>query len=108
MKFNIIIMSFYSDLKLIEDTLINYQAQGFKINESLFEKIDKFKILLQSNKNLPTLGKKFIELTEEFYKLRKTIHKSDDKKDSIKEEMTELEMEQARKKQIADFLSAYV
>ena len=74
MKLNIVIMSFYSDLKLIEDTLLSYQAQGMTIDNSLLEKVEKFKILLQSNKNLPKLGKKFIELTEEFYNLRKQMH----------------------------------
>ena len=74
MKLNIVIMSFYSDLKLIEDTLLAYQAQGMDIDNSLLEKVEKFKILLQSNKNLPKLGKKFIELTEEFYNLRKQMH----------------------------------
>jgi len=77
MKLNIVIMSFYSDLKLIEDTLLSYQAQGMTIDNSLLEKVEKFKILLQSNKNLPKLGRKFIELTEEFYNLRKQIHPSE-------------------------------
>ena len=55
MKLNIVIMSFYSDLKLIENTLLSYEAQGIIIDESLLEKVEKFKILLQSDKNLPKL-----------------------------------------------------
>jgi hypothetical protein len=77
MKLNIVIMSFYTDLKLIEDTLLGYQSEGIPIDESLFEKIEKFKILLQTKQNLPTLGKKFIEVTEEFYKLRKQVYDND-------------------------------
>lgn len=108
MKLNIVIMSFYSDLKLIEETLLNYQAQGIEVNESLFEKIQKFKILLQSNKDLPLLGKKFIEVTEEFYKLRKQIQDSDDQADNLKDDLIESELTEPRKKRGADFLSAYV
>ncbi|WP_455393051.1 hypothetical protein [[Eubacterium] cellulosolvens] len=73
MKYNIVIMSFYSDLKLMESTLLSYQAQGLEIDNSLLEKIEKFKILLQTNNNLPKLGRKFIELTEEFYNLRREL-----------------------------------
>ena len=82
MKLNIVIMSFYSDLKLIEDTLLSYQAQGMTVDNSLLEKVEKFKILLQSNKNLPKLGKKFIELTEDFYNLRKQMHSTEIESDT--------------------------
>jgi len=107
MKLNIIVMSFYADLKLIEDTLLNYEAQGIKIDETLFEKIEKFKILLQSNKDLPTLGKKFIEVTEEFYKLRKKIHGSDDLEKSVNDEIVGTELTDNKKKHEVSFLSAY-
>ena len=107
MKLNIVVMSFYSDLKLIEDTLIGYQAQGIEINESLFEKIQKFKILLQSNKNLSVLGKKFIEVTEEFYKLRKQIHGTDDIEDTANDEIIGPELTKIKKKREIAFLSAY-
>lgn len=105
MKLNIVIMSFYSDIKLIENTLLSYQAQGIKIDESLLGKIDKFKILLQSDKNLPKLGKKFIELTEEFYNLRKLIH-TKDQPNNI-EDSTPKTPQVIRKKRKADYLFAY-
>jgi len=107
MKLNIVIMSFYSDLKIIEDTLLTYQAQGIKINESLFEKVQKFKILLHSNKNLSMLGKKFIEVTEEFYKLRKKIQETDDVNNVDQDEDLDLVTNVTKKKGL-DFLSAYV
>ena len=107
MKMNIIIMSFYADLKLIEDTLINYQTQGINIDESLFEKIEKFKILLQSNKNLPTLGKKFIEVTEEFYNLRKQIQGTDEIENTVNDEIIGPELAKIKKKRDVAFLSAY-
>ena len=107
MKLNIIVMSFYADLKLIEDTLLNYEAQGIKIDESLFEKIEKFKILLQSNKDLPTLGKNFIEVTEEFYKLRKKIHGPDDLEKTVNDEIVSDELTDNKKKHELSFLSAY-
>jgi len=106
MKYNIVIMSFYSDLKLIENTLISYQSQGLEIDNSLLEKIEKFKILLQSDNNLPKLGKKFIELTEEFYKLRKKLFDPslvDTRDDPVKKGSGK-----ARKSQPIDYLSAYV
>ncbi len=105
MKLNIVIMSFYSDIKLIEETLLSYQSQGYKVNQSLLEKIEKFKILLQSNKNLPKLGKKFIELTEEFYNLRKRIYEKD--RDIDYESIKKIEKKPTKKKPI-DYLLAYV
>lgn len=106
MKFNIVIMSFYSDIKLIENTLLTYQAQGIHVDESLLSKIEKFKILLQSNKNLPELGRKFIELTEEFYNMRKQIY---DKEQSNQEKEIEEEgISEQRKKRKIEYLSAYV
>ena len=108
MKMNIVIMSFYSDLNLIEDTLLGYQSQGYKINDALFEKIAKFKLMLQSNKNLPALGKKFIEVTEEFYKLRKQINKSDGQSDSINNKNKKPEEPPRQiKKKIEDFYLSY-
>lgn len=106
MKLNIVIMSFYSDLKLIEDTLLSYQAQGINLDDSLMEKVEKFKILLQSDKNLPKLGKKFIELTEEFYKLRKDLF---DDKSAVSKDISieETSIKKAKKRPI-DYLSAYV
>lgn len=105
MKLNIVIMSFYSDLKLIENTLLSYEAQGIVIDESLLEKVEKFKILLQSDKNLPKLGKKFIELTEEFYNLRKDLYSYDtvEKSEEIKEKLPK----RSNKKRPVDYLSAY-
>jgi hypothetical protein len=73
MKMNIVILSFYSDLNIIEESIFNYQAQGFEIDDKLLKKIDQFKILLHSKRDLRALGKKFIEVTEEFYKLRKHV-----------------------------------
>jgi hypothetical protein len=106
MKLNIVIMSFYTDLKLIEDTLLTYQSQGIDIDESLFEKIEKFKILLQSKQNLPTLGKKFIEVTEEFYKLRKQIGDNNNKiKDFNKNKCSK--GSKIKKKTLDEFLLAY-
>lgn len=108
MKFNIIVMSFYSDLKLIEETMLTYQSQGIEIDESLFEKIQKFKILLQSNRNLSVLGKKFIEVTEEFYKLRKQIHGSDNSTEKKSKGKVKQDLANEQKKRGIDFLSAYV
>ncbi len=101
MKLNIVIMSFYTDLKLIEETILNYQSQGIDIDEQLYEKIEKFKILLQSKRDLPELGKKFIELTEDFYKLRKQVlskEQCDNNNSEIKRE---------KKDSNDDFLLAY-
>ena len=105
MKLNIVIMSFYSDLKLIENTLLSYEAQGIIIDESLLEKIEKFKLLLQSDKNLPKLGKKFIELTEEFYNLRKGLYSGDtvEKSEEIESDLAK----SSNKKRPVDYLSAY-
>jgi hypothetical protein len=105
MKLNIVIMSFYSDLKLIENTLLSYQAQGIQVNESLIEKVEKFKILLQSNKNLPKLGKKFIELTDEFYKLRKEMF-SEERVEDRKVITSKLPRKTVKKRPI-EYLSAY-
>jgi hypothetical protein len=104
MKLNIVIMSFYSDLKLIEDTLLAYQAQGMTIDNSLLEKVEKFKILLQSNKNLPKLGKKFIELTEEFYSMRKQMHSTEIETD--KKPMGKTGKVNGKRKKV-DYLYAY-
>jgi hypothetical protein len=105
MKYNIVIMSFYSDLKLIENTLISYQAQGVEVDNSLLEKIEKFKILLQSDNNLPKLGKKFIELTEEFYNLRRKLF-DPDLIETDNEPIPKKPRESNKKKQVA-YLSAY-
>ena len=75
------------------------------VDDSLLEKVEKFKILLQSNKNLPKLGKKFIELTEEFYNLRKQLHPPDiSSEDKTIKESAKIN----RKKKKADYLDAYV
>ena len=105
MKLNIVIMSFYSDLKLIENTLLSYEAQGVIIDESLLEKVEKFKHLLQSDKDLPKLGKKFIELTEEFYNLRKNLYSNDtgEKSEEIEPNLSK----NSNKKRPVDYLSAY-
>lgn len=107
MKLNIVIMSFYTDLKLIEDTLLSYQSEGVSIDESLFEKIEKFKILLQSKQNLPTLGKKFIEVTEEFYKLRKQVNYNEKQKMESYKKNKQSKKPKVRKKYGEEFLLAY-
>ncbi|MCK5561575.1 MAG: hypothetical protein KAJ51_13315 [Thermoplasmata archaeon] len=105
MKYNIVIMSFYSDLKLIENTLISYQASGIEIDNSLLEKIEKFKTLLQSDNNLPKLGKKFIELTEEFYNLRRKLFDPD--LVDTDNEPIQTKAHESNKKKSIDYLSAY-
>ena len=106
MKLNIVIMSFYSDIKLIEDKLLSYQAQGFAVDNTLLEKVEGFKLLLQQDKNLPKLGKKFIELTEEFYKLRKKLYRNS------MEKLESSRVTETTKKPIKespeDYLSVYV
>jgi hypothetical protein len=106
MKLNIVIMSFYSDIKLIEETILSYEAQGFEVNKTLVDKVEKFKSLLKNDKNLPKLGKKFIELTDEFHKLRNQIYTTDITGET--EEPTDSESsKEAIKKAVLDFLSAY-
>ena len=110
MKLNIVIMSFYTDLKLIEDSIIGYQSQGIEIDEALYEKIEKFKIMLQSKRDLPALGKKFIELTEEFYKLRKRIQnisKSDDLNTNSYDKKLKNKSLKKKNQHYDDFLLAY-
>ena len=107
MKLNIILMSFYSDLKLIEDALFTFEAQGIQVDESLFEKIEKFKILLQKKQNLQKLGKKFVEVTEEFYKFRSKITKEESDKSKLKNYNGSKEPK-PRNKLPEDFLYAYV
>jgi hypothetical protein len=94
MKMNIVILSFYSDLSIIEDSILNYQAQGFEIDDKLLTKIDQFKILLHTKRDLRALGKKFIEVTEEFYKLRKHVQEVGE----TCEELIDIEKNKTKKK----------
>ena len=112
MKMNIVILSFYSDLNIIEESIFNYQAQGFEIDDKLLKKIDQFKILLHSKRDLRALGKKFIEVTEEFYKLRKHVQEVGETFD----ELTDIDKGKTKKKtekskskgqSVDEFLYAY-
>jgi hypothetical protein len=106
MKLNIVIMSFYSDIKLIEDKLLSYQADGFEVDNTLLEKVEAFKLLLQQDKNLPKLGKKFIELTEEFYKLRKKLYRNS--KEKLESSRVAETTKKSTKELPEDYLSVYV
>jgi hypothetical protein len=108
MKMNIVILSFYTDLKLIEESIMTYESHGFEVSDELYVKIEKLKLLLHSKKDLPALSKTFIEVTEELYKLKKRIDTSE-KQNKKKSKKNKIKSgNKSDQKQMNEFLLAYI
>ena len=91
-RHNIIMMSFYTDLKIIESTIHRCKLHNIKINEELTESLKEFKSTLYGDKNIFNIGRKYMDLTEKYFALRKEIFEDEDMApdELSKEELEEL------------------
>lgn len=90
-RYNIIMMSFYTDLKIIESTIHRCKLHGIKISPKLLDSLDDFKKHLYGDKNIFKIGRKYMDLSEKYFALRKEIYGEDVKTEEMsKEEMEEL------------------
>lgn len=96
-RYNVIMMSFYTDLKIIEGTIHRCKLHGIKIEKELIESLNEFKKQLYGDKNIFKIGKKYIDLSEKYFALRKEINAED-----------ELIPEELSKEQLEELLKSYV
>ncbi|UCH89493.1 MAG: hypothetical protein JSV49_02255 [Thermoplasmata archaeon] len=96
-RYNILMMSFYTDLKIIESTIHRCKLHGIKVDESLTDALNEFKKMLYGDKDIFKIGKKYLELSEKYFTLRKEIYGED-----------ELIPEELSKEKLEEMLKSYV
>jgi hypothetical protein len=90
-RHNIIMMSFFTDLKIIESTVHRCKLHGIKIDPDLLSSLAEFKKHLYGDKNIFEIGRKYMDLSEKYFALRKEIYGEDAKTGEVsKEELEEL------------------
>jgi len=90
-RHNIIMMSFFTDLKIIESTVHRCKLHGIRIDPELLDSLAEFKKHLYGNKNIFEIGRKYMDLSEKYFALRKVIYGKDvEPEEMSKEELEEL------------------
>ena len=93
-RINIIMMSFYTDLKIIESTLHRCRLHGINIEQDLLDALKEFKEHLYSKKDIFVTAKKYLALSEKYSALRKEIYGDED---PVSDELTKEELEEMMK-----------
>jgi hypothetical protein len=93
-RHKIIMMSFYTDLKIIEGTIHRCKLHGIKIDSKLIESLKDFKNTLYGDKDIFKIGKKYLDLSEKYFALRKEIYTDEE---LIPEELSKEELEELLK-----------
>jgi hypothetical protein len=96
-RYNVIMMSFYTDLKIIEGTIHRCKLHNIKIEKALLDSLDEFKKQLYGDKNIFKIAKKYLDLSEKYFELRKGIFQDD-----------ELITEKLSKEELEELLKSYV
>jgi hypothetical protein len=96
-RYNVIMMSFYTDLKIIEGTIHRCKLHNIKIEKALLDSLDEFKKQLYGDKNIFKIAKKYLVLSEKYFELRKEIFEDD-----------ELITEKLSKEELEELLKSYV
>ena len=90
-RYNIIMMSFFTDLKIIESTIHRCRLHGIKLDPDLLSSLAEFKKHLYGDKNIFEIGRKYMDLSEKYFALRKDIYGKDvETEEMSKEELEEL------------------
>ena len=93
-RYNIIMMSFYTDLKIIEGTIHRCKLHNIKINQDLLDALSEFKKQLYGDKDIFKIGRKYMDLSERYFELRKEIYGEDE---PIAEGLSKEELEEILK-----------
>jgi hypothetical protein len=96
-RYNVIMMSFYTDLKIIESTIHRCKLHGIKIEPALLDSLNEFKKHLYGDKNIFKIGRKYMDLSEKYFALRKEIYGEE-----------ELSTDKLSKQKLQELLKSYV